>query len=189
MSSPISFHKQALVTISGPAGSGKSHCALRLAEFFDMPCHSSGSIFRSMASERKITIAELSKLAERDSAIDREIDRRTEEYAMKGGCILEGRLVSWFSKSSTKLSIYIAAPFEVRVKRIAERDGITYEEAAKKTRAREMSESKRYRSIYGIDIADLTAYDFVINTTLWDKDAVVELLKSIISLYIKTLQA
>jgi len=189
LQSKIKFPTDALVTISGPAGSGKSHCATSLAELYGVECHSSGSIFRKMASERGISLADFSKIAEKDPRIDKEIDKRTEELAEKGGCILEGRLVSWFSSYRPKLSFYLDAPFGIRAKRIAEREGITDKDAIKKTRAREKSERARYKAIYGLDIADLSVYDFVINTAVWDKDSVVELLKSIVDLYIAKLAA
>jgi cytidylate kinase len=175
-----------LVTISGPPGSGKSHCASRLAEIYGVPHHSAGSIFRSIAKERGISVEELSRISASDPSIDREIDLRTEEYAREGSCILEGRLVSWFSGSVPKLSFYLTAPFEVRARRIAEREGIPIEEAVAKTKERQESERQRYLSIYGIDISDLSGYDFVVNTSIWGKDEIVALLRSVIDLYLMT---
>lgn len=176
-----------LITISGPAGSGKSHCASKLAELYGIPCHSVGSIFRKMASERGLSVEEFSRLAERDPTIDQELDRRTSEIASKGGQIIEGRLVSFFSKSfPNTLRFYLTAPFEERVKRIAMREGISVDVAEVRTRMREESERQRYRSLYNIDINDLSVYDFVINTSKWDKESVVLLLKDIIDLYLKT---
>ncbi|MCX8169746.1 MAG: AAA family ATPase, partial [Candidatus Methanomethyliaceae archaeon] len=79
-----------LITISGPAGAGKSYCAAKLAEIYGIPHYSIGQLFRKMAMERNLTIEEFSKLAERDPSIDRELDRRTMELAKNGGCIIEG---------------------------------------------------------------------------------------------------
>jgi len=180
------FPKGFLVTISGPPGSGKSHCASRLAELYRIPHHSAGSIFRSIAKERGLSIEELSKVSASDPSVDREIDLRTEGYARAGGCILEGRLVSWFSGGVPKLSFYLTAPFEVRARRIAEREGIPIEEAVIRTKDRQENERQRYLSIYGIDISDLSGYDFVVNTSIWGKDEIVALLKSVIDLYLTT---
>ncbi|MGQ9759138.1 MAG: (d)CMP kinase [Candidatus Methanomethylicaceae archaeon] len=176
-----------LVTISGPAGSGKSHCASKLAELYGVPCYSVGSIFRKMASDRGLSLEEFSKIVERDPTIDREIDRRTAELARNGGHIIEGRLVSFFSRFfPNTLKFYLTAPFEERAKRIALREGITLQDAEKRTRMREASERARYKLLYGIDVDDLSVYDFVINTLKWDKESVVILLKEIIDLYLKT---
>lgn len=175
-----------LVTISGPPGSGKSHCASRLAEVYGVPHYSAGSIFREMAKERGVSLEALSEASIRDPSIDKEIDRRTEEFAKRGGCILEGRLVSWFAGSSPRLSFYLNAPFEVRAQRIAQREKITIEEARAKTMERQELERRRYLSLYGIDISDLSRYDFVVNTSIWGKEEIVDLLRSIVDLYIST---
>lgn len=181
----LAFPKGFLVTISGPPGSGKSHCASKLAQLYHVPHHSAGSIFRSFAKEKGISVEDLSRISASDPSIDREIDMRTEEHARAGTCILEGRLVSWFSRGVPKLSFYLTAPFEVRAQRIAEREGIPIEEAVRRTRERQESERQRYLSVYGIDISDLSGYDFVVNTSIWGKDEIIALLKSVIDLYIK----
>lgn len=180
--------KKVLITISGLAGSGKSHCASRLAELYGIPCHSAGSVFRKMASERGLSLEEFSKVVERDPKIDKEIDRRTSELAKGSGLILEGRLVSSFSSSSSarKISFYLTAPFEERVKRIAEREGISLKESEEKTRTREEGERQRYLALYGLDVNDLSHYDLVINTALWGKESIVALLKTIVDTYLKT---
>jgi cytidylate kinase len=179
--------KSLLITISGPAGSGKSHCAAALAEAFGLPYHSAGSIFRRVAVERGVTIEELTQLAEEDEEIDREIDGRTEDLAKTGGLILEGRLVAFFSPPGiSRISFYLTAPMDERIKRIADREGISMRNARAKTVAREKGERRRYRKIYGLDIEDLSSYDFVINTSLWGKGSMVELMKSIVELYLRT---
>lgn len=182
-----SLVKRILITISGPAGSGKSHCACRLAELYGIPYHSAGSIFRKMALEKGVSLEEFSKMAAQNPEIDREIDRRTSELARKGGLILEGRLVSFFSLTSLhKISLYLTAPFEERVRRIAKREGISLKESEVITRTREEEEHKRYLSIYGLDVNNLSGYDFVISTSLWDTESIVTLLKAIVDIYLKT---
>lgn len=176
-----------LITISGPAGSGKSHCASELAKLYGVPCHSAGSIFRKMASDRGLSPEEFSKVADKDPRIDKEIDRRTSELAKRGGLILEGRLVDFFSPASQhKMSFYLTAPFHERVKRIAEREGIDIDESEARTRTREEGERQRYLALYSFDVNDLSRYDFVINTALWDKESIVALLKTIVDNYLKT---
>jgi len=175
-----------LITISGPAGSGKSHCAMALAKYLSFPHYSAGSIFRNLATERGLSLEALAELAEGDASIDRAIDSRSQELAEKGGAILEGRMVAFFSSTQAlKLSFYLTASFEERIRRIAEREGISIIDAKAKTLAREESENRRYREFYGLDPHDLSQYDFVINTHLWDKEGIVALLKGIIKTYLK----
>jgi cytidylate kinase len=182
-----SLVKRILITISGPAGSGKSHCASKLAELYGIQYYSAGSIFRKMALEKGVSLEEFSKMAAKDPEIDREIDRCTSDLAKKSGLILEGRLVSFFSATSLpKISFYLTAPFEERIRRIAKREGISLKESEAITRIREEEEYKRYQFIYGLDVNDLSGYDFVINTSLWDIKSIVTVLKTIVEVYLKT---
>ena len=51
-------------------------------------------------------------------------------------------------------------------RRVAGREGVDVDAALAANRAREASEAARYRAYYGIDIADLRAYDLVLDTTV-----------------------
>ena len=70
-----------LITISGPAGSGKSTAAAALADRLDDDHVSGGDIFRELADEKGLTPLELNKRAEEDDTIDRDLDRRLREVA------------------------------------------------------------------------------------------------------------
>ena len=65
-----------LVTISGPAGSGKSTAAAALAEALGYDHVSGGDIFRDLAEERGMSLSQLIAKAEESEAIDRALDRR-----------------------------------------------------------------------------------------------------------------
>src|SRR3546814_7760531 len=53
----------------------------------------------------------------------------------------------------------------VRGKRVAIRDGSTAEQAVVDNKARETLEHDRYRSVYGIDLGDRSAYDLVLDSS------------------------
>jgi len=76
--------------------------------------------------------------------------------------------------------VYLAAPEDVRARRVAERDGISENDALRLNKEREASERKRYREYYDIDPDDLSAYDLVVNTVLWDADGVANVVASAI---------
>ena len=65
-----------LITVSGPAGSGKSTFAGDLADRLGYEHVSGGDIFREIAAERDMTPLELNRQAEDDDRIDRDLDRR-----------------------------------------------------------------------------------------------------------------
>ena len=43
------------------------------------------------------------------------------------------------------------------------------------TMIRQQSEAKRYKNYYNIDIADLTPYDLVMESSVWDPEATVKI--------------
>ena len=90
-------------------------------------------------------------MAENDYDIDRELDRRQVEMAMKEeDCILASRLAVWMLKEAD-LKVYLTATPETRARRIFNREGGSYEERYQETVRRDNNDTRRYMAIYGID--------------------------------------
>ena len=160
------------VTVSGLPGSGTTTLAEALSSRFDLEHVSSGDVFRAMARERGVTLAEFGRIAEEDPEIDREIDERQREIAReRDDVVMEGRLSGWMVEDAD-LRVWLAAPLEVRAERVADREEQTVEEAHDEIEKRQNSESRRYREIHGIDIGDLSVYDLVIDTSHWGQEGV-----------------
>ncbi|WP_254823689.1 (d)CMP kinase [Haloglomus halophilum] len=173
-----------LITISGPAGSGKSTAAAGLAEALGYEHVSGGDIFRALADERGMTPLELNRAAEEDDAIDRDLDRRLRETASeRDDLVLESRLAGWMAGEHADFKMWLNAPLAVRAQRIAEREDKAVDRAREETRARAESEASRYREYYGIDIEDLSIYDLVLNTSRLDPDGVVGALRAVVEAY------
>ncbi|NOZ59059.1 MAG: AAA family ATPase [Euryarchaeota archaeon] len=170
-----------IVTISGPIGSGKTTVARAIASRFKLRHVSAGEVFRSLARERGMSLAEFSKYAEEHHEVDRLVDERQVELARQGNAVVDGRLTAWLLPEA-ELKIWLKAPLEVRAERVAKREGISFEQALRETKLREESEAKRYREIYGIDLGDLTPYDVVINTGIYEAEDVIEIISLCISL-------
>lgn len=164
-----------ILTIGGPIGSGTTTVAKAIAEEKGLTHIYAGNIFRKMAEEKDMTLAEFSSLAEGDESIDREIDRRQKEEAKKGSCIVEGRLSALMIEDAD-LKIWLTAPLDVRVDRVCDREDKDVEKARNETLKRESSEKKRYKEIYDIHIEDLSRYDLVLNTAHWDAQGVTEII-------------
>ena len=173
-----------LLTVSGPPGSGKSTTAALLADRFDVEHVSGGDIFRQLADERGYTPLEFNKLAEENDEIDRDLDRRLREIAIReDDLVLESRLAGWLAGDQADFRFWLDAPASVRGERIAEREGKDPLRATEETRAREASEVQRYEEYYGIDIRDLTIYDLSVNTARWEPDAVLDMIVTAVEEY------
>lgn len=173
-----------LLTVSGPPGGGKTTAARALADEFGFDHVSGGDIFRSVATERDLSLAELNALAEEDPSIDLDLDRRLRTTARdRDDLVLESRLAGWMAGSYADLRIWLDAPFEVRVKRIAEREEKSIEQVREETATRERSEKARYREYYDIDFEDRSIYDLAENTARWSPESMVDIVIAAVKAY------
>jgi cytidylate kinase len=173
-----------LLTVSGPAGSGKSTFAVALAEELGYEHVSGGDIFRSLADERGCSLVEFNRLAEEDDEVDRDLDRRLREIAReRDDVVLESRLSGWMAGEHADIKVWLDAPLDVRIERIADREDTDLETARAETVERADSEARRYREYYGIDIEDRSIYDLVLNTARWDPDGELEIVLAAVEAY------
>jgi cytidylate kinase len=176
---------KSVITLGGLHGTGKSSVADRLASEFNLRRVSAGMIFRDLAKERGLSLEEFSKVAEGNEEIDRLLDSTLSTEAGKGNVILDGQLAAWMAKEHSDFNILLTAPLDVRVQRIADRDGTSFDFAKRETTTREESERNRYMKYYDIDIKDLSVYDMILNTAKYDLEGVCAVLIAAIQVLFK----
>ncbi|MBI5871514.1 cytidylate kinase family protein [archaeon] len=159
-----------IITISGALGSGKTTVADLLAKRLKIKRHSVGSLMRDMARERKTSLLKLSRQAETDSSIDRELDKKQIQLGKeKDNFIIDGRLSWHFIPDSFKIFLDVndkeAAKRIFKARRSDEKYNTTLKKTLQNIKKRKTSEIKRYRHYYGLNYYNKKNYDLVIDTT------------------------
>ncbi|MEA2037937.1 MAG: cytidylate kinase family protein [Nanoarchaeota archaeon] len=158
-----------IITIAGIAGSGKSTVAKLLAKKLKYKHYSTGDFMREMAKSKGLSLLELSKNAEKDKSIDKELDKRQIELGKKeDNFVIDSRLGWHFIPDSIK--IFLDVELEEAAKRILKdkREHEKYKhvkDSIEKIETRISSEEKRYKDYYGVDYKDRKNYDILIDTT------------------------
>ncbi len=165
------------VALSGPPGSGKTTAARALARELRLEMVSAGERFRAEARRRGMELGAFSHYAELHPEIDRALDETLLALA-RPGILLEGRVQGALlrERSVPVHWLSVTAAFDVRVGRVAARDGVTPAQAAAGIREREASERSRYRALYGIDL-DRARPDFEVDSSSLGAGEVVHLLR------------
>ncbi len=143
----------AVVCIGGPPGSGKSTAGRRVAERLRLEYRSAGELFRAEAARRGLDLEAFGRYAESHPEVDRELDGAMQALATPGR-LLDGRIQGPLCRRHGRrtVSIVVTARSEVRAARVAGRDSVPLDRALAQIVAREASEHRRYRRLYGIDL-------------------------------------
>lgn len=170
------MNKKHIITIAGSLGSGKSSTAKKLADILDYTHYSTGDLMRSIATERGISLVELSKLAETDMSIDKKLDDSNLQIGMMENIILDSRLGFHFIPDAFKVfleldgetaSERILADKKNNPNRSKEDSGSfdTKESIIESINIRHQSERKRYKDLYNIEnVTSPDNFDLIINT-------------------------
>ena len=145
------------ITVSGLSGSGKSTAAKIIAKKLSVEYFYPASVFRE---KRSISLEEFVK--KRGKEIDYMVDKKTLERGLRGNVVVDSRLGAWVLNSNADLKIFVECPLSLRAERVADREGITKEEALKKITERDKTDRGIYLKLYRIDMNDKSIYDVII---------------------------
>ena len=156
-----------LITISGLPGSGTTTVSRLVADALDLDRVPGGEVFRQLAAESGMSLAEFGEHAQDHPEIDRELDDRLEARARRVSCVIESRLAGWLATRADLLAVrvWIDCDEAVRAARVAERDGTSPEQARRDNAERSALEHARYLAVYDIDLDDRSPYDLVLDST------------------------
>ena len=170
-----------IITITGDLGSGKSTVSKILIDRLNYEYIYTGKIQREIAARHNMTTLELNQYAETHREIDDEIDAVFKSLHDAGDLIVDSRLAWFFIPKSFK--VYLSTDISVAAGRIltdtkrkSEKKFTSVEEAVMEIAARKASENKRYAELYGVDCADLSNFDIVVDTTHKTPEEVAEII-------------
>ena len=104
-----------------------------------------------------------------------------ERLADQGPCVLIGRCADYALKDRDDvINLFITAPLENRIKRVAARNGISENEAKDRIKKTDKSRASYYNYYSAKDWGDAKSYDLCIDSSLLGIDGTVELLKDLI---------
>jgi cytidylate kinase len=80
--------------------------------------------------------------------------------------VIESRLAGWIVRHEylEAVATWIDSDPQVRAERVAGREGVAVAQALADNAQRQRVERQRYLSLYGIDVADLSIYDLVLDS-------------------------
>src|SRR5262249_41784093 len=117
--------------------------------------------------ERGMSLPDFGLYATEHPEVDVELDARLAGIAQKGGVVIESRLAGWIVRNEglAAVTVWIDCDPAVRAARVAEPEGTSPAPARAENDERQRVERQRYLATYGIDLADLSIYDLVLDST------------------------
>jgi predicted cytidylate kinase len=155
-----------LITVSGPPGSGTTTAAERVAARLELALVPGGAVFRSMASERGLSLGEFGRYATDHPEVDVELDGRLADRARQGDVVIESRLAGWIARNEGLPAVraWIDCDPDIRAGRVAARERVSRARARAENDERQHVERSRYLVLYGLDLEDLSIYDLVLDS-------------------------
>ena len=181
------------ITITGDPGSGKTTFARNVSARTGYELETTGNVFRAIAKERGISVADVNAQAE----IEKEIDAKVDDYLIglnndRRNLVLDSRMAWHFLNQSLKIRLTV--DLDVAAERIfgddergddAAENFADMDMAIKEVERRRASEIKRYKTLYGVNIGDDSNFDLVINTSQMTQEEVMGAFDAAFEMYKK----
>ena len=162
------------IIISGLAGAGKSTLAKKLAEKLKLKYICGGDVLKEIAKEEGYSPTEnwwetkegmeFLKKRQKNFEYDKKLDEKLMKYASQGNCVITSWALPWIFKGDA-VKVWLNASQEERAKRIAKRDGISYEHALEIVKKRDEENKKLYKNLYGYELGkNLEVFDLIVET-------------------------
>ncbi len=152
------------IAISGFSGCGNTTVSKLVAE--RLRCKFLNYTLRNLAVDMGKPFAEVQQQAEIDPSLDYAVDKKQAVFSASSKRVVVGsRLACWLddrrvlSKLAVRkkpvfdLKVWLDAPLKIRAERIAKREDKDPSAVLVQTRKRDSANARRYKKLYGIDVA------------------------------------
>ena len=175
------------ISVSGPAGSGKSHVVRMFQSKYGYATADIGAVFRERAAKRGMTIREYDKFIEAHPEEDRKADDDFRRLVLSSEINI---ITSWrmaFFRAPEMISIWLDVSPEEGARRVlgdmqrkADLTNIPLEEAIRLNTERLEAARQRLLKVYGVDLTKPENYAAVIDTTNLRPDDVVNAVLNVV---------
>ena len=158
--------------------SGSTTLAWELAKKLGWRFQTAGEIFRQYCQEKGWPIERYQEVPEE---IDQEVDKKAKEMLEKEEKIVyEGWLAGWLARDLPHVfRVLCIAPLEVRIKRFAQRERVSLEEAKEKVTFRDRTTVEKHQRLYQLkDQFDPNYFHLIVETDKMTPAEEVELVLS-----------
>ena len=96
-----------ILTISGLHGTGKSAIGKMISQKLGIRYYSTGQAFRDLAKEKNFTLEEFTDFVEKNPDVDKKLDDKIIEIAIKGNVIIDSQLSAYILESIADFKILL----------------------------------------------------------------------------------
>ena len=168
-----------LIIVSGFAGSGKSTLSEALGKEFGLKVVHASHLLKELQKKKPEELdientqagtgfweskegQSFLEKRQKDSSMDRALDKKLLEIAKKGNVVLDSWTMPWLCKDGFKIWLNTSA--KERAKRVANRDGLPEKEVLAKILERDKKTAQIYEKLYGFKIGkDFSPFQLLIN--------------------------
>ena len=146
-----------VVIVSGMPVTGSSSTAKMLAKRLGLRHFSAGDYFKSFSSafgETEKALDMLRQTKGNSREFHEALEEKVGEECSKGRVVIDAKLGIRMQKGNYDFSVWLKAPFSVRVERVQERDQLKGEQAESALKEKESLERKTWKRVYGFDYFD-----------------------------------
>ena len=166
------------IRVSGHPGSGTSTLVSGLEARYGWTSLNGGDVFRQEAKRRGMSLGEFGELCKQELDVDRSLDNLLQE-SMTGADaaeIVESRLAGWWAYKLNLpcLRIWLEVSDEERARRVANREGLTPQEAHAANQQRAKVDGERFDLLYGLQPQDPEPYTHVVDATSLNATEILE---------------